>query len=254
MGYPALNSTKAKLAYAALSESLEPEWDALVSIRGGSGVDFDYDQIKSEVDELRQSLDAEMGRDELRHFEAELGIILHRSLRPSDAEDPDFWRWVALCLLREAVLDRHPSKDGKMPSMANFGIGGRVECFPYRAYLRADIGHRPEADLTDDSRYELARRGDDQDFWRSHLIRVRYPFYRPLAHALIEFQYPDDSGRAFLRTGDEGDGIRMLAKRLQRTHANMAYAVLSSDQCTCLIRRLANGLTKSDGTKFTADG
>lgn len=252
MGYPILTVPKAESAYKSLSESVEPEWEPLVAVRGGDHIDFDYEQIKSEVDELRQMLAVDMTPDDLRFFEAELGIILHRNLRTSDAEDPDFWRWMALFLLREAVLDRHPTKDGKMPAMANFGIGGRVECFPYRAYLRADIGHRPDCD-TDTERYQLARRGD-QDFWRSHLIRVRYPFYRPLAHALIEFQYPDDSGKAFLRTGDEGDGIRMLAKRLRRTHANMAYAVLSSDQCTCLIRRLANGLTKSDGTKFRADG
>lgn len=138
-----------------------------------------------------------------------------------------------------------------MPNVKNFGIGSRIECFPYRAWLRADIGYDPAAKPSD--RYRLALRGD-QDLWRSHLIRVRYAFHRDLAHSLIEFQYPNDDSEGVLKKGDKNEGIRVLAKRLARMHANLVFPLLSKEKCLWLISELAEGLECQGGGQYTRSG
>lgn len=250
MGYRALSFGAAQEVLRARAAGEPPEFARCVTVKRGDVV-FDFSVVRHEAMVVRARFGTPIPASEMTWFERELGVAIHRSIRLSDADDPDFWRWMALDLLYELTVDRHGApQDGA--ARANFGLGGRPECFPYRAWLRAEIGHEP--DVSERDAYRLALRGD-QDFWRSHLIRVRFPFHRPLAHALIEFQYPDDSDRPVLKVGaDKSDGIRMLAKRLGRAQANLAFPLLSKEQCACLVRRLAHGLSKADGTRYTATG
>jgi hypothetical protein len=75
-----------------------------------------------------------------------------------------------------------------------------------------------------------------------------------LAQALVEFQYPTEASNGRLKKGDKSDGIRMLAKKLQRAHANIVYELLDREKCDRLIRRLAVGLALTAGGTFTDTG
>lgn len=251
MGYYSLSSKNGELALAILRESGQPDWDDLVGTKGSPPFPT-FQDLKSDVDDLREQYTFPLPQGQAARFEGDIGILLHQVIQEGEmAGDPDFWRWLCFCPLLEALLDRHITTKHPFPSKANFGLGLLVENFAYRAWLRAEVGYDHASAPSE--RYRLARRGD-QDLWRSHVFRIRYGIHREMAHALVEFQFPDDSGEPFLKTGDPGDGIRMLAKRVARTHANLAIPALNKDECLCLIRQLADGLTKSDGTKFFSSG
>lgn len=251
MGHYGLTFYAARKAYDALSQSFEPTWGELRRAKG-SGEPQEYSDLRDAVDELRREFTFPLKDGDAARFEGRVGILLHENIVDQEAVlDADFWRWVALDLLREATLDRHQRTADAMPNAKNFGIGSRVECFPYRAWLRADIGYDPAANPAD--RYRLALRGD-QDLWRSHLIRVRYAFHRDMAHSLISFQYPDDESDGVLKKGDKDEGIRVLAKRLARMHANMVFPLLPREKCLWLISELAEGLEREDGGRYTRSG
>lgn len=251
MAYPILTRSAANSAYLALLNSEEPNWVELEAMRG-SGTPKDYYELKWDVDELMKEFPGSLSEGKAAQYEGLVGVLLHENISDAEAtSDPDFWRYIALRPLLDATLFRHSTKEPGFPSKPNFGIGSLLENFAFRAWMRAEIGYDPEA--VPGQRYVLALRGD-QDLWRSHLIRVRYSFHRAMAHALIEFQYPTDDSSGLLKKGDKKDGIRMLAKRLQRSQANTAYSLLSREQCRCLISELARGLTLSDGEKYTSAG
>jgi hypothetical protein len=265
MAYPILTRDNAKEAFKLLKESIEPAWSNLESKRG-EGAIRSFDQLKADVKAIQSAFQFPLTQGRASDFEGQIGVLLHETIVESAAvSDPDFWRWIVFRPLLEATLDRHPLdldkyqpdptveelEDGIKNIPAFFGFGSLLDNFAYRAWLRAEIGHRPNTDPQ--QRYELALRGD-QDLWRSHLIRVRYSFHREMAHALIEFQYPDDQSEGTLKKGDKADGIRLLAKKLARTQANTVYPQLSKEQCRVLIHRLANGLTTQVGGQFTSNG
>lgn len=251
MSYPILVSRRAQRVYDLLKDSTPPTWGEFVEQRGAGDL-RNYDEIEALVEPLLGEFEFPLSRGAGAQYEGRVGILLHETILDTQAvSDPDFWRWVSFRPLLKATLYRHMSDKNEMPKPANFGLGSRIENFSYRAWLRAEIGFDQDAPMM--SRYSLAVRGD-QDLWRSHLFRVRYSFNRQMAHALIQFQYPDEDSDGLLKKGDKDDGIRLLAKRLQRTQANMAYAMLSKEQCLCLISELANGLTKVDGTKYSKTG
>lgn len=251
MAYYCLTQEAARKAYEALSESITPNWSALRQVKG-AGEPNEYDEVKKIVDGIRDEFESPLTDGDAARFEGRVGVALHENIVDQAAVvDPDFWRWVALDLLREATLDRHYEKHDKMPNERNFGIGSRVECFPYRAWLRADIGYDPAASPA--QRYRLALRGD-QDLWRSHLIRVRHAYHRDMAHSLIEFQYPSDESDGVLKKGDKNEGIRVLAKKLARMHANMVFPLLPKEKCRWLIMELAEGLERVDGSRYSRNG
>jgi hypothetical protein len=250
MAYNCLNLVNGKIAFEQLQNSEAPDWISLVTSKGAGEPD-PLSEVKELANGIRSQYRFPLTDGQASKFEAEIGVLLHELIDDSAAiGDPDFWRWVALGPLLEATIDRSSNSKG-MGGVGNYGFGSWVECFPYRAWLRAEIG----CDLTADrkTRYQLAMRGD-QDFWRSHLIRIRYAFHKEMAHALIEFQNPTHDGQPLLKTADKTDGIRMLAKRLARTHANMAYPLLDREQCSCVISRLAHGLTCSNGSRYSHAG
>lgn len=234
-------------AFETMRAGATPEWDRLTTVVPSS-VGEDYWDIAKLARALRDEYGNPMTLRERGAFECELGILLHRNLSPAHGPSPGFWRWAALRLLADVTADRHHSRYGKFPASDNYGLGPATECFPYRAWLRAEIGHDRTASANE--AYRLARRGN-QDFWRSHLIRVSYSSLKPVAHALIEFQYPDESGRPLLFAGsDPTIGMRVLAKRVHLAHQESRFNGLSTSQCAAIIRELADGLSKSDGTVY----
>lgn len=250
--YPRLTVSQAEAVYQALARSEEPDFAAVP--------DHDkflsrYRDVREAVGQLISEFPAESlakSNPVLANFEARLGIVLHELIPWGDhTGDRDFWRWIALVPVRDAVLYRH--QYSVPPNEANYGIGSITENLAFRSWIRADIAYDPDAPKFSEERYAWAMVGD-QDLWRSFLIRVRYSYSRELARALLEFQHPDRTTQRTLKAGDKTTGIRLLSKRLTRLHPNLCFAALDRAECLQLIRELSDGLEKGDGGRFSYVG
>jgi hypothetical protein len=249
---------KAKEILDLIENSLEPQPDAAAfQSLSGAGETLPghlIDEVASKLKELRQQF-----AEDTKRFDAEACIVLHQAL-PSDVEmlsNDGFWRWLALGPLRDLILWRFP-RGKKVNDLGdevplrlhrpNFGVGAsarqRAECFPYKLWLRAELGHVAGAAEP----YRYAKRGD-VDFWTSHIHRQSYTTNRRLCSALVRFQYPDErEGRPRLLSGTENKdkrrlGIRTLAKRLRRLQASFELTVLDDAQLDDLVIEQATGLT-----------
>lgn len=213
------------------------------------------------IDDLARRLETVRSKhdEDRKTFDADACEELHQSLVDGDhLVDDGFWRWLALGPLREIVIWRFPAKvvaynDGtegvSPPNPANFGIGAsarqRAECYPYKLWLRAELGRVEEGD-----QYRYARRGD-VDFWTSHIHRQSYTTNRRLSSGLVRFQYPDAlDGKAYLHSGQENAlkkrfGIRTLAKRIRRLQATYELTLMDAAEIDELISELSSDLTKS---------
>lgn len=163
-----------------------------------------------------------------QEFDAAASILLHRSLYlpPSLSASDDFWRGLAV-LYYSGIVDWRHGQGGEAKE-ANFGAGSPWDNLLRRLWIRAEIvldTNRPDP-------YDLARRGGG-DFWRSHIIRIRYGSCRPIARAFVELAYPE-SGRPrhSVWTRDE---LREVPKRLRRLQATVAMELLDEDTACDLI-------------------
>ena len=176
-------------------------------------------------------------------FESEACAIVHACLADVDRQvlaDQDFWTGLAVDNLAD-ILEWRFGADG--PSQpANYGIGTRTENLFFRLWLRADLGKGGGKDP-----YELAKTGD-QDLWRSHLLRQGYANARSIVRSLLKLQsgqlISSNKPAKKLAAGDEPLGIRMLAKRLRRLRANVAFEYLTPSQSDALVLELSSDLKK----------
>lgn len=159
---------------------------------------------------------------------------------PFVAGDSGFWRWLTVKYFFDAVQSRHAS-DGELANEANFGIGGRFEGLITRVWFRADVAYDDGAS----DPYWLAGRGD-QDFWRSHVLRLRYANARTFVRALVKFQYPGDEAMPRLHPSQK-DGIRTFVKRIQAFHASSALEMASAELVPQILERLATNLAPGVG-------
>ena len=212
------------------------------------------DDVASQLIGLQQKFS-----DDTKGFDAEACVVLHKAL-PRDVEmlsNDGFWRWLALGPLREVIHWRFPldskvdERGDEVPApihRPNYGVGSsarqRAECFPYKLWLRAELGHVAGSD----DPYRYAKRGD-VDFWTSHIHRQSYTTNRRLCSALVRFQYPDErKGKPRLLSGAENReknrlGVRTLAKRLRRLQASFELTVLDDAQLDDLLLEQAKGLS-----------
>jgi hypothetical protein len=111
---------------------------------------------------------------------------------------------------------------------ANFGAGSPWDNLLRRLWIRAEI----VLDINRPDPYDLARRGGG-DFWRSHIIRIRYGSCRPIARAFADLAYPE-SGRPRHSVWAR-DELREVSKRLRRLQATVAMELLDEDAARGLI-------------------
>jgi hypothetical protein len=166
-------------------------------------------------------------------FEAKACGLVHATL-PFDAvamSDKRFWTWLAVAELPELVEWRHGTEE-RPADFKNYGIGGPVENLFFRMWLRADIAHDDKAG----DPYWIAKI-DDQDIWRSHILRVRYACNRSLAKQLVLYQHPSMTESTL-----SIDQVRELSKRLKRLQANLTYAYLDEEQIGKVIAEQARDL------------
>ena len=263
MRFPILAEDRAR----EMLDRIDPARNEAVNItplqsHAGAGASLDEALIVSIVSKL-EALRLEFAEDQ-RQFDAEASTVLHKLL-PSDPEltsNDGFWRWMALGPLCPLSMWRFPpratreerkegeSKPEKRFNRQNFGVGAtarqRAECYPYKLWLRGELGHTPE----DEDPYRFARRGD-VDFWTSHIHRQTYTTNRRLCSALARFQYPDGlDGNPRLHPGVEDPtknrlGVRSLAKRLRRIQASYELSLLDDDQLDALVLEQSQGLSEA---------
>lgn len=166
--------------------------------------------------------------EQAQEFDAAASILIHNSLYlpPQLAASDDFWRGLAV-LYYSAIVDWRHGQGGEAKE-ANFGAGSPWDNLLRRLWIRAEI----VLDINRSDPYELARRGGG-DFWRSHIIRIRYGSCRPLARAFADLAYPDSNRpRHSPWTRDE---LRDVPKRLRRLQATVAMELLDEDAARYLI-------------------
>jgi hypothetical protein len=130
----------------------------------------------------------------------------------------------------------------------NFGIArrsGMWEGLFARLWLRGNIGF----DAASSDPYRIARKGDI-DIWRSHIIRTEYGRCKPVAHALVNYQYPDDTSGKPLSVKE----LRELAKKLRIADASISYELLDGDAIRELIEDNVERIRSSAEGELAAAG
>lgn len=191
-----------------------------------------------------------------QEFDSRAASIIHRALGLDDrtAADDDFWRYVACVEAFDAIVWRHGRKDEEQttwPNAAHFGLGDKWDCFPRRLWFRAELSRDPAR--TDP--YELSKRGG-MDFWTSGLLRVLYSCSRPVARALVRFQFPHEGKfrRGSYRPQTLAlNGVRELYKRLRHFNATIALPALGDEAAVELVRSLSEGLERDPSGEGPAD-
>jgi hypothetical protein len=226
MSYPAISRTDAKRILTSFRQGEDVTHIPTINRQLGSDQDWDEiaDKLFLNLDGIRETL-LEPGAADLRKFDILAGIEAHKLIPSHPAmADREFWTWLVIRNFIPLVVWRY----GEAADAANFGLGGAVENYLFRLWLRADISYDSQ-----DQSYELAHYGDI-DLWRSHIFRQSYGDSRAFARALIKFQYPDGpDGKARLKTQQ----IRDFAKHLKKARSNLTVEVLSEAKSTQLIER-----------------
>lgn len=233
MRYPYLDQKSAGEIIEKRIKGEEPIVEDFLKWRG-EGPEFNRGAMKSLRVKLDDLIKKYSGTGQKgKKFEAEACTIIHQSIEGdiSIFGDLDFWVYLAVIEFPDLISWRYSVGEDQNISLANYGIGNRVENLIYRLWIRADIAY--DTDLKD--HYGLARKGDI-DVWRSHILRQRYGNCRNIACALIKYQYPEDAKGSRLSV----KVLRELAKRLKRLYTNLEFSFLNEDQAMELIEREAN--------------
>jgi hypothetical protein len=163
--------------------------------------------------------------------EGQLAIKVYQALDPARVplealDDPGFWRFVGLRHLWRFIVWREPAliPGAEWSKVARYVDGTKAsECVALRMFVRASICHEAGSlELSD-----AVERGTD--FWRSHLVRVGTGAVPPLAAAFIKAQANDHLA---------ADPVRAVAKRLNRTRANVLMFHYDSGEAEELVREL----------------
>jgi hypothetical protein len=186
---------------------------------------------KNFPEKLKSNRDPEGGR-----FEQQACVIVHQYMRNYDPivlSDRTFWIWLAIVKFADIVEWRFATS-GRHANLANYGIGQPIENLLFRLWLRAEMVKEPKAR----DPFHLARTGD-QDLWRSHILRQEYANARLVAKALLRLQ----AGQLKVKRLTS-DGVRELAKRLKRLHANVVFEFLDATQAERMVVEQSDDLHK----------
>lgn len=186
-------------------------------------------KLKKGFPERLKERDPEGGR-----FEQQACVLVHRRLAECDPvvlADRNFWIWLAIVQFADIVEWRFGAH-GQHAKLANYGIGQPIENLLFRLWLRAEL----VKDAKGKDMYHLARTGD-QDLWRSHILRQNYANARAIAKALLRLQAGQLAAKKLTV-----EGVRELAKRLRRLHANVVFEFLNTGQAEGLVLELSTDL------------
>jgi hypothetical protein len=126
--------------------------------------------------------------------------------------EPGFWCFLGYRAY-PVIAWRHPGNSG----LENFGVisARLIESLLMRIYLRGVIGGEPEA-----------RAVMSQDFWRSHVLRVKLGQSKVTARAFAA---------AVARDGIKIDDQRAIARRLNGLRSNVVFELLTQQQAESVV-------------------
>jgi len=244
--YPCFRLSQGRTALANHKDDGDNPFAAVApEYRSASG-ELDADDIDEILGDIRRSAGLEQA-DELRssgmtpdQVEGKVGFDLYSSFLefpPEALGDPDFWRYIAVEVLRDFVFWR----DGDDCSLASFGLASsrRIpDCVPLRMFNRAHIASSTEA-LEEQARIGMA---GGADFWQSHVLRVQNRYdpriTQDLAAAMNSGAIPNVQV------------LRQVAKDIRRLRANLILELQDDqtlDATLATIVRDVNGHGKASG-------
>lgn len=248
MRYKVLSQKGQELARAAIGrkEAIPDltEYESAV----GYNEPLDEKILAKLADEIRRRLASmEKKGAQVSELDAACFDLVHSAIprEPLLVGDFGFWTRFAINELADVIYKRFPGRKGQM-SPANFGLGHRTECWPYKLWVRGELSF--QEGIRDP--YALGRLGKTE-FWTSHVHRQAFMNNRTVLHSVLNFQYP--KGKALLWEGEEDpkkkgkSGVRTLIKRLCENWASVEYALLSETEATTLVRSHSRGLHRTDG-------
>lgn len=227
MKYPCFRLSQGRTALANHKDdgdnpfaSVAPEY------RLASG-DLDSDDIDEILRDIRRGAGLDKA-NELRssgltadQVEGNVGVDLYPSIMefpPEALGDPDFWRYIAVEVIRDFVFWR----DGDDCSLASFGLSSarRIpDCVPLRMFNRAHIASETARDDSgEQSRIAMA---GGADFWQSHVLRVQNRYDPRIAQDLATAMYSGEIPNVQV--------LRQIAKDIRRLRANLILE-LQQDQ------------------------
>jgi hypothetical protein len=210
------------------------------------------DVLLDKLSELRASLAAEpLPTNKGKEFEGPASALVHKELQicPRTAGNREFWLWLTFVAADGAYADIVDWRFGTQESIdpVNFGIARRSAMWEglfARLWLRGNIGF----DAASQDPYRIAKKGDI-DIWRSHIIRTEYGRCKPVAHALLNYQYPDGTSEKPLSVKE----LRELAKKLRIADASISYELLDGGAIKEIIEDNVERIRASAELELTAE-
>jgi len=241
----ACTRAEGELLYEALSQGLEYEPN-FYEVGSGSRAEGEavISSLRAVVVELLNDCKEDPGIADKLRFDGIAAESFHRVLPLPDeiSGDDSFWRYLALSEMWSIAEWRHGRDGEQPPAEIHFGFGEKWWCLPRRLWLRAELSSIPDAE----DPYELTRRGGS-DFWMSGIHKHVYAGARPVARALVRFQYPElgeFTGSEYRPQTLTTNGIRELYKRLRHFNAFVGFGALDEPAAAALIASLAGDLPR----------
>ena len=159
-------------------------------------------------------------------LEGELSSQLFRvleSLPVTMLTDSDFWRYISSEYFFEFTLWR----DGEACALASFGASSssvNFDCVPFRMFNRGLIAFTITEDINDLEYAHIP----GTDLWRSHILRVLTSYSASMSQAILD-EYKEGN----LPTAV----VRVVAKSLRKSRANIVFEVLDLDQSAEILTR-----------------
>lgn len=222
MKYPVISNSKCTELAAQLADGREPAIDPHVNWVG-QGDEVELGPIVDAAERIiRQSRDwADSDKD---RFEGKVSPILRRALAdvpPDVLDDRGFWRFLALRYFWDFIAWREEGPFARGNYLKYVDAATNTESVLPRMYLRAGAVADNE-DLA-----SAVPKGTD--FWRSHVLRVRTGSAPPLTRAFVARQ-----AEHRLQT----DALRAIARRLNRTWANIVLHTYDEGEASDLIEAI----------------
>lgn len=196
------------------------------AVERGDGEVCDLEPLAKVIAVFQNELTLQPPHD-VEVFEGRLAAAVHplfHRLPVEVLDDPGFWRYVSVKYFWWYISWREakPIAAGNFKNLVDATLP--AEQIPLRMYLRTKAIER-DGDVTLAGQLEKST-----DFWRSHITRVRLASAPVVARAFAEAKR-DDRAIGRLTT----DPLRRVARRLNRTWANINLDLYSKEEAEKLV-------------------
>ncbi len=228
MRYPILTRSRGADLAAQLAQGADPAIEPHVTWMG-TDEDVDLRPLREAADEFMSRIARSDITDKDR-FEGKMAPRLYEAMADIPGEvldDPGFWAYLSLSIFWDFIAWREEDAFSRGNYLKYVDGQSATESVLNRMLVRASaVGGATYGELASSIPHGT-------DFWRSHVIRVRTGTAPSITRALVRTQRDDR-----LPTDD----LRDLARRLNRTWANVVLHTHDDDEADELISELRASL------------